>query len=63
MTDQRLDLRPVAPGTLHFVDGFEEIRVDIVILDDSSGLRSLFFNLWILSDGGVGGTILNVELL
>lgn len=63
MTDQHLDLRPVAPGTLHFADGVEKIRVDIVILDDASGLGDLFFQLWILSGSGVGGAMLNVELL
>jgi len=40
MTDQHLDLCSITPETLHFADGFEEIRVDIVVPDDTSGLGS-----------------------
>ena len=63
MTDQHLDLRPVTSEALHFADGFEEIRVDIIVLDDTSGFRNLLADLWILSGSGVGGTIFNVEFL
>ena len=63
MTDQHLNLCPITSEALHFVDGLEEIRVDVVVLNNSSGLRSLFVKSRISSGSGVGGTIFNVEFL
>jgi len=63
MTDQHLDLRPVTPEAFHFADGFEEICVDIVVPDDTSGFGSWFVKSGILSGNVVGGVILNAELL
>ena len=63
MTDQHLDLRSVTPDAFHFADGFEEIRVDIVVPDDTSGLGSRFVKSRISSSSVVVGLIFNAELL
>lgn len=63
MTYQHLDLRSVTPEAWHFADSFEEIRVNIVIRDDASGLGSRLIKPHISSSVRVGGVILNVELL
>ena len=62
MTDQHLDLSSIAPEALHFADGSEEIRIDVVIADDTSGLWSWLIGSCI-SVSGVGCIILNAELL
>ena len=63
MTDQHLDLCPVTPEALDFADGLEEIHVDIVVANDTSRLGSWFVKSHILSRSGIGGIILNAELL
>ena len=45
MADQHLNLCSVTSEALHFFDGVEEIWIDIVVLDDTSGLGSWFFML------------------
>ena len=45
MADQHLDLRSVTSEALHFFDGVEEIWIDVVVLDNTSGLGSWFFML------------------
>lgn len=59
MTDQCLNLRPIASKAFYFVDGAEKIRVDIVVLDDTSGLENFF----VMSNTGVRGGAFNAELL
>ena len=36
VTDQHLDLRPVTSEALHFANGFEKTRVNVVVVDDTS---------------------------
>ena len=62
MTDQHLDLSSIAPETLHFADGSEEIHINVVIADNTSGLWSWLIGSCI-SVSGVGCIILNAELL
>ena len=59
MADQHLDLRSVTPEALHFADGIEEVLVDVVVLDDSSGLGDRFITPRLLCIG----TVLQVKLL
>ena len=63
MADQHLNLCPVTSGALHFADGFEEIGVDIVVLNHTPGLGGWFVKSHISGDRGVGGTVFNVESL
>ena len=45
MANQHLNLRSVTAEALHFFDGVEEIWIDVVVLNDTSGLGSWFFML------------------
>ena len=42
MSDQRLNLCPITSKAFHFADRFQEVRVDIVVLNDATRLRSRF---------------------
>ena len=59
MADQHLDLRSVTPEALHFADGIEDVLVDVVVFNDSSGLGDRFVTPSLLCIG----TILQVKLL
>ena len=63
MSDQHLDLSSITSETLHFADGFEEIGVDVVVVDDTSGLGNWFVESCALINSRVGGVILDAELL
>ena len=62
MADQHLDLRSVASEAFDFVDGVEEVLVNVVVLDDASGSRS-FLVMWHLLRTRVGDTVFNPEFL
>lgn len=59
MADQHLNLRSVASEAFYFADGAEEVSVDVVVLNDPSGLGGFFILLSIR----VRGTVFDTELL
>ena len=60
MADQRLYLCSITSEALHFAYSFEELHLDIVVLDDTPGLGSL---VWVLSSSGVGDIVFHTEFL
>lgn len=62
MADQHLDLRSVASEAFYFADCAEKIRVDVVVLDDTSGLGGFSVASCVLSIG-VRGNVFDAELL
>lgn len=59
VTDQRLDLRSVTPEALHSADSIEDVLVDSVVLDHTSGLGDRFVVPSLLCIG----TVLQAKLL
>lgn len=61
MTDQHLNFCPITSEALHFADGVEEVRVNVIVLDGTPGLGSLAVNLRIFRR--VGGYVFYMEFM
>ena len=62
MADQRINLRSVASEAFYFVDGVEEVRIDVIVFNNTSGLETLFVMPRALSIR-FRGIVLNAEFL